>query len=236
MSRTDLLEIQDKIESRSALSISEKVRTWLNEIFRYALAKGLIKINPAANLDMAALQYRRNNHYPYLDIKDIPELMAKIPTYRGTRQTILGLKLLLLTGIRTSEMRFAEISQYKLTPGEEILRIPAKDVQQFQKVINQSDNRVPDYIVPLSRQAVEIVNELLSYAMPGQKYLFVHRTRSQTDTISENTLNKALRILGFKNRLCPHGMRATISTALNEERYESDFIEVQLSHKGSNTK
>lgn len=231
ITRKDLLEIQKKIEKRNALSTSEKVRGWLNEMFRYAVAMGELEVNPASDLDVAALPYRRNNHYPYLEMEDIPELMAKIPNYKGMRQTILALKLLLLTGVRTGELRFSEPWQFELD--KKIWRIPAEDVKQLQNVKKTKDNKVPDYIVPLSNQAMAIVNELFSMHMPGQRYLLGHRTLPQ-ETISENTLNQALKRMGFARRLCPHGMRATISTALNEKRYHEDFIEAQLSHKGKN--
>ncbi|RUS67387.1 Prophage integrase IntS [Saezia sanguinis] len=233
ISRTDLLSIQQKIEARGALSIAEKVRSWLNEIFRYAVATGELETNPAADLDIAGLPYRRNKHYPYIKMRDMPELMAKIPHYKGSRQTVLGLRLLLLTGVRTGELRFSEFWRFELEPGKEIWRIPAEDVKQLQKVKNQLDENVPDYIVPLSRQAVAVVKELISYSMPGQRYVLAHRSLPR-EAISENTLNGALKRMGFKNRLSPHGVRATISTALNEKRYDKDFVEAQLSHAGDN--
>lgn len=70
-------------------------------------------------------------------MQDIPELMAKIPFYKGTRQTVLGLRLLLLTGIRTGELRFSELWQYKLDSG--LLHIPAYDVKQLLQVKNRVD-------------------------------------------------------------------------------------------------
>lgn len=231
VTRKDLLSIQRKIEVRGALSVSEKIRGWLDEIFRYAVAMGELEINPASDLDIAALPYRRNHHYPFIDVNELPELLAKLSTYKGNRQTILGLRFLLLTGVRTGELRFSEPWQFDLKQG--IWRIPAADVKQLQQTINKVDQSVPDYIVPLSRQAIEIVKELLSYHMKGQRYLLQHRS-NPLEAISENTFNQALKRLGFKNRLSPHGLRHTISTALNEKRYDKDFVEAQLSHAGDN--
>lgn len=231
ITRKDLLQLQRKIEAREAYSISEKVRSWLNEIFRYAVASGEIETNPAADLDIAALPYRRNRHYPQIKMSVMPELMAAFTRYQGARQTILGLRLLLLTGVRTAELRFAERWQFDLKKG--IWTIPAEDVKQLQKIKKNVDEKVPDYLVPLSGQAIAIVKELLSYYMRGQRYLLTHRSLP-SEAISENTLLNALNRMGFKNRLSPHGIRGTISTALNELRYDKDFVEAQLSHAGDN--
>ena len=227
ITRADLLAVQRKIEKRGSLSIAEKVRTWLNEIFRYAVATGEIEMNPASDLDMAAIPYRKIKHNPHLSMTEMPELLAKLSQYQGTRQTILGLKLLLLTGVRTGELRFAEPHQFDLDNG--IWRIPAEDVKQLQKIKAQKDQNVPDYLVPLPTQAIRIIRELQSCMFPAQRYLLCHQSNPR-EAISENTLNGALKRMGFKDRLTGHGIRATISTALNELDYKKDWIEAQLSH------
>lgn len=160
ITRADLLAVQRKIEARGSLSIAEKVRTWLNEIFRYAVATGELDLNPASDMDMAAIPYRKVKHNPHLTMAEMPELMAKLSRYHGTRQTILGLKLLLLTGVRTGELRFAEPHQFDLDNA--IWRIPAEDVKQLQKIKAEKDDKVPDYLVPLPKQAVDIIKELQS--------------------------------------------------------------------------
>ena len=227
ITRADLLAVQRKIEKRGSLSIAEKVRTWLNEIFRYAVATGEIEINPASDMDMAAIPYRKVKHNPHLTMAEIPELLARLHHYQGSRQTQLGLKLLLMTGVRTGELRYAEPGQFDLENA--IWRIPAEDVKQLQKIKAQKDQNVPDYLVPLPKQAVEIIKELQSCMFPAQRYVLCHLSNSK-EAISENTLNGALRRMGFKNRLTGHGIRATLSTALNELGYNKDWIEAQLSH------
>ena len=223
MTRKDLLSIIRAIEKRGSLSVSEKVRGWLHEIFRYACVTEGSENNPAADLDIVSLPYRRNNRYPSLKAEELPELLAKLSNYRGYRQTILGLKLILLTGVRLGDLRFSEAWQFDLK--NKFWNISALDIKQLQQVYIKYDNQVPDYIVPLSRQALDIVNELLSYHMKGQRYLLSHRT-DPLKAISENTLNQALKNIGFKRRLCPYGMRRhTISTILNEMSYNRDFVE-----------
>jgi len=231
ITRADVLMVQERIERRGALSIAEKVRGWLNEIFRSAMALGAIDANPAADLDVIGIPYRRNKHNPHLEMSEMPELMGKIHYANTTRQTELALRLLLLTGVRTGELRFAEPDQFDFD--DAIWRVPPEDVKQLQRIVIETDAKVPHYLVPLSRQAVEIVKELMSYMTLGQRYLLSSRSDPR-QTTSENTINGALKRLGFKGRLTGHGIRGTLSTALNELGYHEDWVEAQLSHKGKN--
>lgn len=226
ITRADVIAVQRKIEKRGALSIAEKCRSWLNELFRYAMAEGIMTHNPAADMDIVALPYRRIRHNPHLTMNEMPELMGKLHHAPATRQTILGVRLLLLTGVRTGEMRFASPEQFDLEHA--LWRIPPENVKQLQRATIEK-GKVPDYLVPLSRQAIEVIKELLSYKFPGQRYLFCHRSEPR-QVISENTFNMLLQRLGFKDRLTGHGIRATLSTALNELGYNKDWIEAQLSH------
>ena len=231
ITRADVLAVQRKIEARGALSIAEKVRGWLNELFRHAVAEGVIESNPASDLDIVALPQKPTRHNPCLRMTEMPELLAKLHHYQGSRQTQLGLKLLLMTGVRTGELRYAEPHQFDLDNA--IWRIPAEDVKQLKRKVRMVDEAVPPYLVPLPTQAVEAVRELLSYMMPAQRYLLCHYSEPRM-TISENTLNQALSRMGFKGRLTGHGIRATLSTALNELRYDKDYIEAQLSYADKN--
>lgn len=226
VSRKDLLTIQQNIEQRGSLSIAEKTRSWLNEIFRYAVVREEIETNPATDLDIAAIPYRRNKHNPYLKKEEMTELLSCLHHFKGERQTALGIRLLLLTGVRTGELRFSEPSQFDLK--EAVWRIPPDDVKQLQKVKNNIDANLPDYVVPLSRQAIKIVRELLAQNQ-GERYLLSHRS-DPNEAISENTLNQCLHRHGFKSRLTGHGIRGTIATALNELGYEKNWVEAQLSH------
>jgi integrase len=99
--RPDLLEVIARIEKRKALSVAEKVRTWLNQLFRYALVivPGMEQ-NPASDLDVVAVPLPPVNHNPFLRMADLPKLLQRLRNYRGRLQTQLGLRLLLLTGVR----------------------------------------------------------------------------------------------------------------------------------------
>ena len=172
ITRADLLEVQRRVEARGALSIAEKIRSWLNEIFRHAIAEGLVASNPAAEMDIVALPYRRTRHNPFLTMEELPELLAKLRQYACSRQTELGIRLLLLTGVRQGELRFSEPGQFDLHHA--LWKIPPEDVKQLQHVKLEKDENVPDYLVPLPRQAVEIIKELLSYMTLAQRYLLSH--------------------------------------------------------------
>lgn len=236
VSRQDLLEVVGKIEKRGALTTAEKVRGWLNELFRYALVKvpGL-EHNPASDLDVVALPKPPVVHNPFLRMPELPAFLRKLRTYRGKLQTQLGLRFLLLTGVRTGELRLATPDQFNLDQGLWI--IPPEIVKQLQvkkrKGSKKPEEDIPPYIVPLSIQAMEIVHYLLEHMKPAQKYLFAHRSDLKK-RISENTLNSALHSLGYQDDLTGHGMRGTISTALNEIGYLDKWIDAQLSHADPN--
>jgi len=233
--RPDLLEVIAKIEKRKALSVAEKVRTWFNQLFRYALVivPGLEQ-NPASDLDVVAVPLPPVNHNPFLRMADLPKLLQRLRKYRGRLQTQLGLRLLLLTGVRTGELRMATPDQFDLDRGLWI--IPPDVVKQLQvdmRKKRQLPTDVPPYIVPLSVQAIEIARHMLEQIKPAQHYLFRHDSEMKK-RMSENTLNGALKRLGYRDLLTGHGMRATMSTALNEIGYPKVWVDAQLSHVDPN--
>ncbi len=234
--RPQLLGVLAAIEKRKAFTTAEKVRTWFNQMFRYALviAEGL-EVNPAADLDVVAEPKPPVAHNPYLHLPEMPEFLQKLRLYnpRGW-QTQLGVRLLFLTGVRTGELRLAEPEQFDLDRGLWI--IPPQVVKQLQDEMRKAGKRpqdVPPYIVPLSLQAIEIVRYLLGVMRPAQKYLLSHRSELKK-RISENTLNKAVQLMGYEGRLTGHGIRGTISTALNEIGYPKIWVDAQLSHSDPN--
>ncbi len=161
-----------KIEKRKALSVAEKVRTWFNQLFRYALVivPGLEQ-NPASDLDVVAMPLPPVNHNPFLRMADLPKLLQRLRKYRGRLQTQLGLRLLLLTGVRTGALRLATPDQFDLDRGLWI--IPPDVVKQLQvdmRKKRQLPKDIPPYIVPLSVQAIEIVRHLLEHFKPAQHY------------------------------------------------------------------
>lgn len=164
-----------------------------------------------------------------------PEFLHKLRLYnpRGW-QTQLGIRLLFLTGVRTGELRLATPDQFDLDRGLWI--IPPQIVKQLQDEMRKAGKRpqdVPPYIVPLSVQAIEIVRYLLGVMRPAQVHLLTHRSELKK-RISENTLNAALKRMGYEDQLTGHGIRGTISTALNEIGYPKIWVDAQLSHSDPN--
>lgn len=231
ISRHVLMEVLDRIESRGAYTTAEKCRTWLNQLFRYALVRVAgLDYNPAADLDVVAMPKPPVEHNPFLRMEELPQLLSKLRGYHGGQQTLLGIWLLLLTGVRTGELRLATPDQFDLE--RRLWVIPAEVVKQLQLKLRKNRSlasKVPPYIVPLSVQATEVVRLLLDRVVPAQRHLLTHRS-DLSKRISENTLNSALRRMGFADRLTGHGMRATISTALNEIGYPKVWVDAQLSH------
>ncbi|MFG1304640.1 integrase arm-type DNA-binding domain-containing protein [Xanthobacter autotrophicus] len=229
--RTDLVDVVERIERRKAFTQAEKVRTWLNQLFRFALVlMPELASNPAFDLDVVAAPQPPVRHNPFLRMGELPAFLKILRNYPGRLQTQLGLRFLLLTGVRTGELRYATPDQFDLARGLWI--IPAAVVKQLQLQIRKKGKQpedIPPYIVPLSVQAMEIVRHMLSGFSPAQHYLFAHQS-NLTKRMSENTLNAALKRIGYKDQLTGHGIRGTISTALREIGYPKAWVEAQLSH------
>jgi integrase len=235
LQRPDLLDVVAQIERRGALTAAEKVRTWFRQLFRYALVvvPGLQQ-NPAFDLDVVALPQPPVRHNPFLRMEELPSMLQQLRNYPGRLQTQLGLRLLLLTGVRTGELRLATPDQFDLEAGLWI--IPPEVVKQLQLGMRKAGKRasdIPPYLVPLSEQALEVVRYLLDHLRPAQRYLLAHNS-NLTKRISENTLNAALKRIGYADQLTGHGIRGTLSTALNEIGYPKIWVDAQLSHTDPN--
>ncbi len=233
--RADLLEVIARIERRKAFTTAEKLRTWFRQLFHYAMVKveGL-EGNPASGLDAVAVPKPPVVNNPFLRLEELPDLLRKLRRYEGKVTTQLGIRLLLLTGVRTGELRQATPDQFDLERGLWI--IPPEVVKQLQDGMHKRRKRpqdIPPYIVPLSVQAIEIARYLLDQVKPAQRYLLAHRSDLKK-RISENTLNAALKRMGYEGRLTGHGIRGTLSTALNEVGYPRIWVDAQLSHADPN--
>ncbi|MBU0522726.1 MAG: tyrosine-type recombinase/integrase [Gammaproteobacteria bacterium] len=228
--RADVLACLRVIEKRGALNVARKCRTWLNEIFRYGIASDYLEVNPAADLDIVAAKEPPEKHNPMLRQHELKEFLQALEGADIKNYTKSAIRILLLTAVRTGELRQATWSQFDLDAG--LWTVPAEGVKQLKKVIRaKGGDKVPPYLVPLSRQAVEEVRKV--HQMTGRYKLLIAGRSDPSKPISDGTVNVALRRMGFEGRLTGHGIRATISTALNEMGYNEDWIEAQLSHASS---
>lgn len=210
----ELLAVLRKIEARGAHETRMRAQQRAGAVFRYAVATGRAGRDPAADL-RGVFTAPRVTHYAALSRKELPELLQKIDGYDGEPVTRLALKFLMLTFVRTSELRGARWAEVDTDAGE--WRIPAERMKMREA-----------HVVPLSRQALLVLEELKQLAGVAE-FLFPHRTRAGR-TMSENTVLYAFYRLGYESRMTGHGVRAIASTILNESGFPPDVIERQLAH------
>jgi len=209
-----LLEIIKRVEKRGSATVAILIRQWCSAIFRYAAAHLLADADPAAMLK-GAIDKPKVKHCQPLTKKDIPNFITALERYDGYRSTVIALKLLMLTFVRTIELRAAEWKEFDLDGAE--WHIPAERMKM----------REP-HVVPLSKQAIELLLELQTF-MGSSGLLFPNYRRPKT-CMAQTTLNRALDRMGYGDKFSAHGCRATASTMLNEMRYPTDYIERQLAH------
>jgi len=225
ITRADVIALIRRVESRGTLHISSYIRGWLKQIFRFGIAEGIVEHNLAADLDIVAIPKPPAKHNPYLKTAELAEFFQALNNHPVQEYTRLAIKVLFLTAVRTGELRYATINQFNFK--QQLWIIPAANVKQLKK-----ETKAADYVVPLSRQAVESIKRL--HKITGEYTLILPGRNDPSKPISDNTINVALKRMGYQHRLTGHGIRATISTALNEQGYNPDWIEAQLSHKGLN--
>jgi integrase len=209
----DLLSVMRKVEEHGA-EIAHRLLQVCGQVFTYAVVTQRATINPAVSLRGALKPVVKNNH-AYLKPNEVPDYLQKLEAYDGALQTKLALKFLLLTFVRTRELRGAAWSEIDFNKAE--WRIPAERMKM----------REP-HIVPLSRQSIAVLKELKpitgswQHVFPNQ-----HKPSGQ---MSENTILYALYRMGYHSRATGHGFRSTASTILNENGFPPDVIERQLAH------
>jgi integrase len=226
--RADVLRAMRRVEKRGALNSARKCRSWLNEIFRYGMAEGLIDINPAADLDIVAVPEPPVQHNPFLKMHELKDFLRTLRNDSCASYVRSAIRLLLLTGVRTIELRSATIDQFDFDGA--LWAIPPGVVKQLQKRVRTQSGEIPPYLVPLSRQAVEEARRV--HQLTGGYRLLIAGRNDPRKPISNATVNGAISRMGYKGRLTGHGIRATISTALNEKGYNEKWIDAQLSHIG----
>jgi integrase len=209
-----VLEVIRAVESRGALDVASRVLQRTSAVFRYAIQTGRASYNPAADMK-GVLKTRKVEHRSAIPQGELPDFLKKLDSYSGYPITKLALRLIVLTFVRTGELRGARWEEFDVDQGE--WRIPAERMKM----------RSP-HIVPLSPQALAVVEELRP--LTGHFDLLFPSQRDQGKPISENTLLYALYRLGYHKRATVHGFRALASTILNETGFRPDVIERQLAH------
>ncbi|CUA11441.1 tyrosine-type recombinase/integrase [Escherichia coli] len=214
----ELLNVLRKIEKRGALEKMRKVRQRCSEVFRYAIATGRAEFNPAADLS-SALEIHKSNHFPFLKSDDIPDFLRALDSYTGSRLVQIATKLLMVTGVRTIELRAALWQEFDLDNA--IWEISAERMKM----------RRP-HLVPLSTQALDLLNEL-KIITGNYRYVFPGRN-DPNKPMSEASINQVIKRIGYGGKVTGHGFRHTFSTILHEMGYDSYCIEMQLAHVDKN--
>ncbi|WP_109849715.1 integrase arm-type DNA-binding domain-containing protein [Proteus sp. CA142267] len=215
----ELLAVLQKIEKRGALEQANKIRRRCGEVFRYAVITGRVKYNPAPDL-AGAMNKPETKHFPFLREDEIPDFVKALNNYQGSKITKYATQLLMLTGVRTVELRLAEWSEFDFDNA--IWEIPKERMKK----------RRP-HLVPLSPQVIAILNELK--VITGYYPLLFPGRNDVRKPISEASINKVIEKIGYKGRLTGHGFRHMMSTILHEKGFDSAWIELQLAHVDKNS-
>lgn len=216
----ELLAALRRIEAKGALETAHRVKQVCGQVFRYAIATGRAERDPSGDLRGAIPPASGKHMATITDPKEIAGLLRSIDDYRGGIVTRCALQLAPLVFVRPGELRQAEWSEFNLETAE--WRIPAEKMKAGTV-----------HIVPLSRQAIDILRELHPLTGHG-RYVFPS-PRTDSRPMSSNAILSALRRMGYaKDEMSGHGFRSMASTLLNEQGWNRDAIERQLAHAENN--
>ena len=213
----DVLALVRKMEARGVIESAKRIAQICGQVFRYAVAEGTAERDITTDL-RGAFQHAEKKHYAAItDPAKLGELLRSINAYTGHLYSVAALKLSPMVFLRPGELRTGEWAEIDLESAE--WRIPGSKMKMKH-----------DHIVPLSRQALEILRSLQPITGHG-RYVFPS-LRTGERPMSENTINAALRGMGYSNEVhTAHGFRATARTIMDEVLGERvDLIEHQLAH------
>lgn len=214
----EVLAVLKTVEQRGRLETARRLRAIIGAVFRHAIATLRAEADPTIALRDALQAPEVSHRAAITDAVALGGLLRAVESFEGQPMTAAALRLLPLVFTRPGELRQARWSEVSFE--EAVWRIPAERTKMRR-----------EHIVPLPRQALAILKELQAITGKGE-YLFPS-IRSAHRPMSDNTLNAALRRLGYgKDEVTAHGFRATASTLLNESgRFSADAIERALAHQ-----
>ncbi|CAM3938182.1 tyrosine-type recombinase/integrase [Klebsiella pneumoniae] len=219
ISQVEMLNVLRKMEQRGVLDKLKKTRQACRQIFTYAIITGRAEHNPVSDL-AGALKSPKQQHYPHLLVDQIPDFLRALSEYSGSTITRNATRLLMLTGLRTIELRASEWVDIDFDKG--VWNIPAERMKM----------RRP-HLVPLSSQVRELLEEIRQLTGRG-KYVFPGRNDAGKP-MSEASINQVIKRIGYDGKATGHGFRHTMSTILHEQGYNTAWIETQLAHVDKNS-
>ncbi len=215
ISPPEILAVIHRIERKGLTTMGRRVLQICSAIFRYAKITGRVTVNPATDL-CEALKRHKTVHYPTLDDSKLAPFLHALDDLVATEQNKIAFLLLLHTAVRTGELRHARWEHFDMEKQE--WNIPA----HFMKM-----NR--DHFVPLSRQVLDLVCELKKLTGDGE-WLFPSRQKRTNLVMSDATILRMIKRMGYHGQVVGHGFRSMFSTTLNEANFNPDAIERQLAH------
>lgn len=223
----DVLKVLKRIESRGILETAHRIKTIISQVLRYAIAHGR-RADRDCTVDLkGALPPASSKHFSALtDPKDIAPLLREIDNFKGSYVVKCALQLAPILFCRPGELRGMQWAEINLESAE--WNIPVERMKL--KAQTKIDRKGQYHLVPLSSQAVQILRDL--YLLTGHSKFAFPSLRTPLRQISENTVNSALRRLGYTgDEMTGHGFRATARTILDEVLgFRPDIIEHQLAH------
>jgi integrase len=218
----ELLVALKRVESKGLNETAHRVRSIAGNVFRYAIVTGRAQRDLSTDLRGALASVVTTNRAAITDPQRIGELLRAIDRYRGQAATLAALKLAPLVFVRPGELRAAQWVEFNLDGEQPEWRIPSERMKMRE-----------EHVVPLSRQTVTVLREI--QLVTGRGPLVFPSLRGSNRPISNNTINAALRTMGYGcTEMTGHGFRAMASTCLNEQGFPPDVIELQLAHAERN--
>lgn len=220
----EILSCLRRIEARGKHETAHRTRQRISQVFEYAIVTGRAKFDPTPR-GRVLTPLKVTNRAAITDPQQVGALLRALDDYAGEVTTATALRLAPLVFLRPGELRNARWDEFDLDG--------STDVGPLWRIPKERMKMTREHIVPLSRQAVAIVRDL--HALTGRSRLVFPGLRSRDRPISDNTLNAALRRLGYSSEeMTAHGFRAMASTLLNERGFPPDVIELQLAHQERN--
>ncbi len=218
ISTPDVLDLLRKVENRGAIETAHRLRQRISAVFVFGIGEGLTKDDPAAVIKGALKPVVKGRQPAVVTLDGVREVLRRTEAEPAHAVTRLALRLLALTSVRPGEIRGATWTEFEIDDLEPVWIIPAERMKMKR-----------EHVVPLSRQAVEVLDELrkitghMTYAFPS--------ARSAHKPMSENAIGYLLNRAGFHQKHVPHGWRAAFSTIMNERRpADRPIIDLMLAH------
>lgn len=208
------MEFLRGMEQKGIIEQMSRVRRSCKEIYDLARVTGRAIHNPLEGLNRF-LQTKPAENYAHVTARELPELLRAISAYPHAQDVRLGLRLLMLTGVRPSELREAPWEEFDFRKA--LWSIPASRMKKRR-----------DHLVPLSRQALDALKQL--HVMTGRYPLLFPGRNDRKKPRSNMAFNMALRRMGYEGRQTGHGFRHIASTTLREHGFPREHVEAQLAH------